>query len=129
MDQRIFAAVESPPLFSRRRIDRVEITVPASDKHDAVRVSRRGVDHVAGLEFPFQIARCRVEGIKVPVAAPEENRAVRYDRTGKKNIELVGDRLVLGLESVNSFRFEATLAFRGELPFDRACLRIERVEF
>src|ERR1043166_1540569 len=116
MNQRIFPAVESPFLFSCRRIHRVEITVPASDEYDAVRVGGRGMDHVARFEFPFQIAGCRIERIKVAVAAAEENRAARDDRTGKKNVELVGNRLVLGLESVNSFRFEATLPFRGELP-------------
>src|ERR1043165_1278886 len=128
MDQRIFPAVEPPFLFPARRIDRVEITVPASDKQDAVGIGRRGMDYVAGFEVPFQIARCRVERIQVAVAAAEEDCAVRYDRTRKKNVELIGNRLVLGLKAVNSFRFEAALPFRRKLPFDRARLRVERVE-
>src|ERR1041384_2422529 len=112
MDQRIFPAVEPPFLFPARRIDRVEITVPASDKQDAVGIGRRGMDYVAGFEFPFQIARCRIERVKISVAAPEEDSAIRYDRTGKENVELIGNRLVLWLKSMNSFRFEAALPFR-----------------
>src|SRR4051812_20716792 len=101
MDQRIFTAMEPPFLFSRRRIDRVEITVPASDEQHAVGVGRRGMNYVPRLEFPFQVSGHRVQRIKISIAAAEVNGAVRYHRTGKKNVELVGNRLVLRLKSVD----------------------------
>src|SRR2546423_14901125 len=104
MDQRIFAAVEPPFLFSRRGVDRVEITVPASDEQRAVGVGRRGMNYVARLELPLQIPGCRIQRIKISVATAEVNGAVRYHRTGKKNVELIGNRLVPGLKSVDSFR-------------------------
>ncbi len=129
VNQRVFAAVKFPFLFPGRRLDRVKITVPASDKEHAVRVGGRSMNHVAGLEFPFQLAGRCVQGVQVSVAAAEVNGALDYDRARKKHVELVGDRLRLRLKSVNSLCLKAPLAFRRELPFNRPGLRVQRIEF
>src|SRR5205085_8130448 len=129
MDQRIFAAVKTPLLFSRRRVDRVEEAVPTSEIKSALRIRRRRVHDVAGFEFPFQFTGNGIERVQVSVAAPEKNRALRDHRTRQENVVLIGDRLGLRLEAVNTFRFEAALTARGEFPFYRASLGIERVKF
>src|SRR5205085_10784510 len=59
----------------------------------------------------------------------EVDRALRHDRAREIDVELVRDRLVLWLKTVNPYRFEAAFPFRRELPFDRASPRVQRVEF
>ena len=62
------------------------------------------------------------------VARPEEDRAAGDHGTGQKDVEGVGNRLAEGLHSVEALGLEASLAGGGELPFQRARLRVQRVD-
>src|SRR5690242_21266559 len=109
--------METPFLFPALCINGVEITVPTTDKNCVVRESRRGVDHIAGFELPVQFPTIGINTIDKSVAASEINRAISYHRTGQKNVERIGDGLILRLHTVQSFRLEPSLAARGEFPF------------
>ena len=124
MDERIFAAVETPFLLTGLRINGVKIAVPTAHKDDAVYKCGRSVHDIAGFEFPAQIASRRVQRIEVAIAAPKINRAVRHYRARQKNIERISHRLVLRLQPIQPFRFKTPLATGGELPFQCAGLGI-----
>ena len=119
----------TPLLFSVGQINRVEITVPTTEKGHSIHDRRRCVHNIAGLKFPAHLARISVQRIKISVAAAEVNCAVHHRRTGKKDIEGVGIGLGFRLPTMQSFRFETAFPFRGKFPFHRAALPIERVEF
>src|SRR6185369_16465510 len=54
------AVVEAPYLGARSCIERIEVTVPASNEYDTVCVRRRGVNDVAGTKLPLEVAACDV---------------------------------------------------------------------
>src|SRR4029453_12497341 len=108
--------MKTPFLFAGRRVHRVEIAVPASEKQNARRQRRRRVNDVTRFEFPTQIARPRVQSVKISVAATEINGAICDDRTRQKNVKWVGDRLVFWLPSMYTFRLKPALALCRELP-------------
>jgi hypothetical protein len=80
MDQRIFAAMETPFLFAGLRINGVKITVPTAHKHHAVYKCGRSVHDIVRFEFPAQIASRRIQRIEIAIAASKINRAVRHYR-------------------------------------------------
>ena len=84
---------------------------------------------IAGPEFPAQLTRVSVQRIEISVAAAEVNCAVHHCGTGKKDVERIGKGLVFRLPTMQAFRFETALPFRGKFPFHRTALRVERVEF
>src|SRR5689334_15105493 len=100
--------MKTPKLFSGGGVYCVEITVPAPCVDRAIGISRRGMDNVAGLEFPFQRAGPGVDRIDISVSASEVYRFLGYNRARQVNVILVGNCLILWLESVYAFGFKAS---------------------
>jgi len=128
VNQLVFAAVEAPLLLARQRIDRVKIAVPTTEVKRAGIVCGRGMDYVAGGEFPAQFAGCGIQRVHVVIAAAKVNGAVCDHGAGEEHVEGIGDGLRFRLKSVDALGLEAPLAAGREFPARTAAFGIERVE-
>src|SRR5690348_12333333 len=104
MDLRIISRLEPPFLLPSPGVERVEVTIPASDKHDSVSNRWRRMHHIARLELPFQHARSRIESINIPVAAPEVNLSIPNSGRRQVSVEWIRCRLARWLDTVQMFR-------------------------
>src|SRR2546423_10744793 len=100
MNERVFAAMETPLFFPSRSINRIKITVPTSEKQNAIGECRGRMHDVAGFKVPALLARRRVDRVNIPVAAAEINEPLSDDRTGQINIERISNRLIFRLHAV-----------------------------
>jgi hypothetical protein len=117
VNQCVFTPVKAPSFLAGSRVDCVKIAVPAAEIQSAVRVTRGRMDDVAGFKFPSKFTGIGGQGVNVAITTPKKHRAVNHHRTGEENIELIGYRLILRLESVDAFGFEPPFTFGGKFPF------------
>src|SRR5579872_7636700 len=77
MNYVVFARFVPPLFLTCHCIESVEGAIEAPDEQRAIGDRRRGVHHVASLEFPFHETGRNVQRINISVAAAEVNAAVR----------------------------------------------------
>ena len=80
MNERILAGMKAPLFFSVPDINRVEITVPATDIGDAIYDRGRCAHDIAGLEFPPLLTRDDVDRINISVVSAEVDHVIFEDR-------------------------------------------------